>query len=165
MSKIYILCVEDEPEVLDAVVRDLAPLEAMFPVESARSAAEARDVVVRILAAGDRLGLVLCDHIMPRENGVELLVEMQRAPRTAATRKVLLTGQADLEATVKAVNQASLDYYIGKPWSRSELLSVVKAELTEYVLAHEKDLIPFLGILDGTRLAEAIRLRGTARDR
>ncbi|HSB69840.1 MAG TPA: response regulator [Candidatus Methylomirabilis sp.] len=165
MSKIYILCVEDEPEVLDAVVRDLAPLEAVFPVESARSAAEARDVVARILAAGDRLGLVLCDHIMPRENGVELLVEMQQAPQTAATRKVLLTGQADLEATVKAVNQASLDYYIGKPWSRPELLAVVKAELTGYVLAQEKDLIPFLGILDGPRLAEAIRLRGTARDR
>jgi len=165
MSKIYILCVEDEPEVLDAVVRDLAPLEGMFPVEGVRSAAEARRVITRIIAAGNRLGLVLCDHIMPGENGVELLVEMQRAPETAATRKVLLTGQADLEATIKAVNQASLDYYVGKPWSREELLSVAKAELTEFVLATEKDLVPFLSVLDGARLAEAMRQRGTARDR
>ena len=165
MSPIYILCVEDEAEVLDAVVRDLAPLEAHFPVESTQSAAEARQVVRRILGGGSQLGLVLCDHIMPVENGVELLVELHRDPRTAATRKVLLTGQADLQATVKAVNEARLDYYIAKPWTKVGLLDVVRAQLTQYVLETERNLIPYLGVLDGARLAEAIRRQGRGVDR
>jgi CheY-like chemotaxis protein len=165
MATIYILCVEDEPEVLDAVVRDLAPLEVRFPVEGARSAAEARRVVAQILGEGSRLGLVLCDHIMPEENGVEFLVELQGKPETAKTRKVLLTGQADLEATVKAVNEASLDYYIAKPWTRRDLLAIARKQLTEFVLETEEDLIPYLGVLEGARLADAVRSRGTARDR
>ena len=165
MPKIFILCVEDEAEVLDAVVRDLNSMESRFPVESAQSAAEARQVVDRILAGGGQLGLVLCDHIMPVENGVEFLVELQQSPRTAAARKVLLTGQADLQATVKAVNEARLDYYIAKPWTKVALLDVVRTQLTEYALEMEQDLIPYLGVLDGARLADAIRRRGRAVDR
>ncbi len=165
MRKIYILCVEDEPEVLDAVVRDLAPLERYFPVEGATSAAEARRVVVSILGQGDRLGLVLCDHIMPGETGVDFLVELQEKPETAATRKVLLTGQADLEATVKAVNEANLDHFIGKPWTRDGLLAVVRKELTDFVLGTEQDFLPYLSVLEGSRLTEAMRTRGMTSDR
>jgi response regulator RpfG family c-di-GMP phosphodiesterase len=165
MPKIYIFCVEDEPEVLDAVVHDLASLEAVFPVEAARGAAEARQAIRRIQAAGNQVGLILCDHIMPGENGVDFLVELQGAPETAAARKVLLTGQADLEATVKALNQANLDYFIGKPWSREELLEVVKQQLTDFVLEFEENFLPYFGVLDGARLANAMRVRGMARDR
>ena len=49
MSKIYILCIEDEPEVLEAVVRDLAKFEDKFPIESASCVDEARKVVDEVI--------------------------------------------------------------------------------------------------------------------
>ncbi len=156
MKPIFILCIEDEPEVLEAVVRDLAPFEARFPIESASSVAEAREVVQDILSRG-RLGLVICDHILPGEDGVSFLVSLHRDPRTAGTRKVLLTAQAGLSDTVKAVNQADLNHYLAKPWRREELHAVVRAQLTEFVLQHETDLYPYLTLLDAARLGERIR--------
>jgi len=45
MPKVYIVCVEDEPDVLDSVVRDLEELEDLFPVEAAADAAEARRIL------------------------------------------------------------------------------------------------------------------------
>jgi CheY-like chemotaxis protein len=152
----YILCVEDEPEVLDAVVKDLAGFEDLFPVETARSVSEARDVVARIQEARDALALVLCDHIMPGENGVEFLIELYRDPCTATTRKILLTGQAGLDATVRAVNFANLDFYIGKPWSKEELCAAVKHQLKAYILAHGREVEKYASLFGERELAEAM---------
>lgn len=155
-KRIFILCVEDEPEVLDAIVKDLSAFEDTFPIETARSVAEACAAVARIHQAKDTLGLVLCDHIMPGENGVEFLITLYRDPFTSTTRKVLLTGQAGLDATVRAVNFAKLDYYIGKPWTKPELLDVVRQQLKAYLIAHERDLRPYASLFGERELAEAM---------
>ena len=76
MSAIYILCLEDEPEVLDNVVRDLGEFEDTFPIEAAGSVQEARKIVADLTVRGDRVGVILCDHIMPGEDGVSFLVEL-----------------------------------------------------------------------------------------
>jgi DNA-binding NtrC family response regulator len=165
MSKIYILCVDDEPEVLDAVVKDLECFEKIFPVESARSASEARKIVEDILKKNDKIGIFLCDHIMPQENGVELLVEFQKNPKLTASKKVLLTGQAGLEATVKALNEAKLDYYISKPWKKEDIINVVKKQLTEFVIDAEKNYLPYMSILDAGKLSEAMRQKGRVSDK
>jgi CheY-like chemotaxis protein len=158
-NRIYILCVEDEREVLDAVVKDLSMFEEMFPIETATSVAEARSVVARLQEAKDGLGLVLCDHIMPGENGVEFLVELFRDPYTAGTRKVLLTGQAGLEATVRAVNYAHLDFYVGKPWTKSALVEVVREQLKAYVTAQGLDPQRYASLFGEKELAEAMMNR------
>jgi CheY-like chemotaxis protein len=155
-KRIFVLCVEDEPEVLDAVVKDLEVFEDMFPIETARSVAEARDVVARIQESRDRLGLVLCDHVMPGENGVEFLIELYRDPFTATARKVLLTGQAGLEATVRAVNFAKLDFYIGKPWTRDELVEAVRQQMRGYLLSQGIEVQPFSRLFGERELAEAM---------
>ena len=155
-KRMYILCVEDEPEVLDAIVKDLAEFEDLFPVETARSVSEARTVVARIQEARDALALVLCDHIMPGENGVEFLIELYRDPYTATTRKILLTGQAGLDATVRAVNFANLDFYIGKPWSKDELCAGVKHQMKAYILAHGREVERFASLFGERELAEAM---------
>ena len=59
-SRICILCVEDEAEVLDAVVKDLASLEDQFPLYTARSVAEARECVARIEEAKGQTGASHC---------------------------------------------------------------------------------------------------------
>jgi response regulator RpfG family c-di-GMP phosphodiesterase len=160
MSEIYIICVEDEPYVLDVVIRDLAELEDLFPIEVANSAKDARQIIKEIREAGNRIGLAICDHIMPGDKGVDLMIEMQNDPFTEHTRKVLLTGQAGLEETVEAVNKAKLNHYIGKPWKPEELLNVAKDELTSYVIKHEEDLIRYMKVLDAARLQEVIREKG-----
>jgi len=157
MSKIYIVCVEDEPDVLEAVVRELEPLEDVFPVEAAADAAEARKVLASIREKGDEVGVIFCDHIMPGESGVDLLVDLERNPDWDLTRKVLLTGQAGLEATVKAVNEADLAHYISKPWEENELVSVAKEQLTEYVRDRDLNPGPYLRHLDVDRLGDLMR--------
>lgn len=160
MSDIYIVCVEDEPQVLDVVVRDLEPLEDVFPIEVAHSAKEARELIKEIKDEGNRVGLIFCDHIMPGDKGVDLLIEMQNDEFTKSTRKVLLTGQAGLDDTVEAVNNARLNRYVAKPWKPELLLDVAIDELTSYVIENEKVLLPFMSVLNQERLQEAIRVKG-----
>jgi len=159
MNPIYILNVEDEPEVLEVVLRDLRPFEPAFVLESAASADEARRVVHEVILPRGELGLVVCDHILPGDDGVSFLVELQGDPRTARARKVLLTAHAGLEATVEAVNLADLNHYIAKPWKAEELVAVARKQLTDYVIETQADLVRFLSVLDADRLAEQIRLR------
>lgn len=165
MSPIYILCIEDEPEVLAAVVRDLAPFEVRFPIESAATAAEAHRVVDEVILPRGKLGVVVCDHLLPGEDGVSFLVALQRDPRTAPARKILLTAQAGLAATVQALNQAQLKHYLAKPWDPEELRAVVRRQLTDFVLEQETDLYPYLTVLEADRLTEKIRQQPLPADR
>ncbi len=160
MSDIYIICVEDEPQVLDVVIRDLEKLEEVFPIEIAHSADEARQLINEIKEEGNKIGLAICDHIMPGDKGVDLMIEMQKDPFTEHTRKVLLTGQAGLEETIEAVNKAKLNRYIAKPWKPQHILEVAIEELTTYVIDHEKELLPYMSVLDQERLQQAIRNKG-----
>jgi two-component system phosphate regulon response regulator PhoB len=159
MNSLVILCVEDETEVRNALVRDLGPFAAVFRIEEAEDAADARDAVSQCLDSGAQLALVLCDHLLPGETGVSFLVALNTDLKTRSARKVLVTGQAGLEDTVKAVNEAGLDHYIAKPWSREDLHEVVREQLTHYVIEHVDDLLPFVSTLDGARLLEATKLR------
>ena len=160
MSEIYIICVEDEPQVLDVLVKDLEELEEVFPIEMASSADEARKLIQEIRRHGGKIGLALCDHVMPGDNGVDLMIEMQKDEFTKPTRKVLITGQAGLEDTIQAVNNARLNHYLSKPWNPQNLIEVVKDELTSYVIEQEKELLPYMAVLDAPRLQEEIRARG-----
>jgi response regulator RpfG family c-di-GMP phosphodiesterase len=159
MRPIYILCIEDEPEVLEVVLRDLKPLEPVFVLESAASVDEARRVVQEVILPEGSLGLVVCDHILPGEDGVSFLVELQQDPVTASARKVLLTAHAGLQATVEAVNRAELNHYIAKPWRAEELVGVAKKQLTDYVLETQTELVRFLSVLEAGRISEQMRER------
>lgn len=162
MSAIVILCLEDESEVREAILRDLAPFTSTFEIEAAEDVEDARRVVAECLAEGKRIGLVLCDHLLPGESGVDFLVELDKGKETTGTRKVLVTGQAGLEDTIKAVNQANLDHYIAKPWRVENFHEVVRQQLVEYVLKEEENLLPYVEVLKDPRLLEAMRDRGFA---
>lgn len=68
-----------------------------------------------------------------------------------------VTGQADQSDTIKALNQAGLDYYIAKPWDPQTLRNVVREQLTDYVLETGIDPLPYMPVLDGVRIMESIR--------
>ena len=164
MNQICILCVDDEPEVLEAIERDLREFDDVFPVEIAESAQEARKLWEQIDSRGDRLGLIVCDHLMPGETGVELLVSMERSSTAGSARKVLLTGQAGHEDTVEAINLARLDYYISKPWTGEHLQEIVRKLLTEFVLEHCTDPMSYMAVLDARKIAESIHKNGITSD-
>lgn len=154
-----ILILEDEAEVRAAVERDLLPFAELIRVEVASDVEEAWEVIDELTEDGDVLALALCDHRMPGTTGVEFLVQMMDDDRTAATRKVLVTGQAQLRDTVRAVNEAHLDHYIAKPWDVDELHDVVRTMLTDYVEDMDIDPLPYLDVLDATRAMEIVRRR------
>jgi two-component system chemotaxis response regulator CheY len=163
MKNIAILCVEDEPEVREAVLRDLRPFESHFLIESAGDTADAAAVLAEFANQGVSAGLILCDHRLPGENGVDFLTRIHDVPEYRATRKVLLTGQAGHQDTIKAVNEAGLNHYLAKPWDPADLVDTCKDQLTRYVLGRDDlDLMPYLAVLDAPRLLAKISTRGGA---
>lgn len=159
MTKYLILCVDDEREVLDSVLQDLAPFEEHFILEGAESVTEARQVIRDMADEETKLALILCDHIMPEQTGISFLIELSQDTDTKGARKVLLTGQAGLEDTVEAINHDSLDYYIAKPWKGDELRQAITAQLTSFVIEHDDDLLSWTTVLDSEAILNAMAER------
>lgn len=156
MNKHYlILCVDDEREVLDAVIHDLALFRSHFELEAAESVDEARAVVEEWESDGNKLALILCDHIMPGTLGVDFLVELNR--RATRCRQQRRPG-SKLEATVfEAVNRGGLHYYLAKPWKLETLQEAVREQLTDYLLAEDgENAFHYAPLLNQARLFAAI---------
>jgi two-component system chemotaxis response regulator CheY len=158
--RLALLVLEDESEVRSALLRDLAAFDPPIRIEPAEDADDARAVLRELAADGDLLALVLADHRLPRTTGVDMLVELHADPDHSSCRKVLVTGQADQQDTIRAVNEAGLDHYVTKPWDPDELVALVRDELTSYVLAADIDPLPHLRALDAARIMPALRNRG-----
>lgn len=159
---IAILCLEDEADVRNAILRDLRPFESHFRIEAAEDAQDATAVLEAIASDGDTLGLILCDHRLPGDSGVDFLTKINAREEWHSARKVLLTGQADQKDTIRAINQGGLNHYIAKPWDPQELQRIAREQLTAYVVASDIDPMPFLAILDPEPLLEKIRSQGIA---
>ncbi|MEX0686251.1 MAG: response regulator [Balneolales bacterium] len=164
-AEIYILIVEDEAGVLSAIVRDMEYFEEQFPIEMTESVEEARDVVKNILDHNGQLGLVICDHILPGTHGADFLVELQNDEKTAKAMNVLLTGQAGLDETIKAINEGGLKHFIAKPWDKDELINISIKLLTDYVIQNENDLLPYMKLLDQERIAAELHKGSRLSDR
>lgn len=157
--RLAILIIEDEPEVREALERDLESFADTVRIDPAEDVPDAREVLAEIARDGDLLALVLADHRLPGETGVDFLVELAESGDHDAVRTVLVTGQAGHEDTIRALNEAGLDHYIAKPWTRADLLATVRHELTEFVLAVDLDPLPHLRALDGARVMDIVRRR------
>jgi len=151
--------VEDEPEVRDAIARDLEPFAAAFRIEVAEDAADAREAMADVRGRGDEVALVLADHLLPGEHGTDFLIALHQDPVTETIHKVLITGQAGHEDTIRAINEAKLNHYVSKPWNAEELRAVVSDELTDWVIEHAESVLPYVSVLDGPRLMDTLRNR------
>jgi thioredoxin reductase (NADPH) len=114
-----ILCVDDEPQVLNAVERDLrSHYGARYRIVKAGSGAAALDLLTRLKERDDLVALFLVDQRMPGMTGTELLAEARKIYPEA--KKVLLTAYADTEAAISCINTIGLDHYLMKPWDPPE---------------------------------------------
>ena len=119
MNKPVILVVDDDPQVLAAVRRDLrSKYRDTYAIVSAASGEEALSSVRELKARGETLALILTDQRMPGMQGTALLTRAREVYPEA--RRVLLTAYSDIDAAVQAINDAHLDYYLSKPWEPPE---------------------------------------------
>jgi thioredoxin reductase (NADPH) len=119
MAKPVILAVDDDPQVLRAVERDLRRRYAReYRVLRADSGESALDTLGKLKLRGDPVALFLVDQRMPKMTGVEFLEEaIKRYPEA---KRALLTAYSDTEAAIRAINEVGLDYYLQKPWDPPE---------------------------------------------
>ncbi|MET4107851.1 FAD-dependent oxidoreductase [Hymenobacter sp. UYP22] len=121
MKKPVLLCVDDDPQVLNAIDRDLRQeFRRQYRVVRAGSGQEALSIVRELHEREEPLALVLADQRMPDLEGVEVLARTQELFPDA--KRVLLTAYADTEAAIRAINSARLDHYLMKPWDPPQQL-------------------------------------------
>ncbi len=119
MAKPIILTVDDEPQVLNAVERDLRRhYRGDYRIVKATSGVEALDAVRELKRRNAPVALFLADQRMPVMSGTEFLTEARKLYPEA--RKVLLTAYADTEAAIDSINSIGLDFYLMKPWDPPE---------------------------------------------
>jgi two-component system, cell cycle response regulator len=133
----HIVCVDDEEGILAALRQQLsARFGGECDIAVAKNAREALDLIDDLQHDGEEVAVVIADQIMPGMKGVELLEEVhRRSPRTV---KILLTGQAGLDAVVYAINRASLEY-IPKPWDEPDLRLTIQNLLSRFRLERERE--------------------------
>jgi len=131
MKKYFAICVDDDQAILNQIAAQLEEHFQYFcEFEYAESADEALSIYHGLVDQGYRVWLVISDQVMPGMTGDEFLATIHEIDRHAI--KVLLTGQAGLEDTVKAINHAGLNYYIEKPWSKRDLIMILDRLRTQY---------------------------------
>lgn len=157
MEKVNIVCVDDQREVLSAVLKDLAPLAVAFHIEDCESADEALALIDELDAEGEHVALIISDHVMPEKTGVELLTEVSLDPRFRFTRKVLLTGQATHADTIEAINNARIERYFEKPWQAERLLEAAKRLVTHYVFDVGLDYRDYADVLDTQTVLDRLK--------
>src|SRR5260221_6588223 len=114
-----LLAVDDDPDVLRAVDRDLRRRYAdRYRVLRAGGGEDALDALREARARNLAVAMVVSDQRMPRIDGIAVLrVARELFPEAKA---VLLTAYADTDAAIAAINDVHLDYYILKPWDPPE---------------------------------------------
>jgi thioredoxin reductase (NADPH) len=140
MARPVLLAIDDDPDVLRAVERDLRRNQfysEQFRIMRASSGQAALELLPRLAARGESVAMFLADYRMPQMNGIEFLAKaMEQAPDA---RRVLLTAYADTEAAIKAINEVRLDYYLMKPWDPPEekLYPVLNDLLKSWLACHK----------------------------
>jgi PAS domain S-box-containing protein len=131
MAQQVIVCVDDDKTVLRSLKAELQEaISNDYIIEIAEGGEEALELIAELLEDGYEVPLIISDHIMPEMKGDELLKRVHLiSPKTL---KIMLTGQADIEAVGNAIKNANLYRYIAKPWQQEDLSLTVKEAVNSY---------------------------------
>jgi DNA-binding NtrC family response regulator len=116
-----VLIVDDEEMVITSL-RAYLQLETDFDIHGFTLPEEAARYVET-----HPVDVVVTDYLMPRVNGLELLARSKELQPEAA--RVLLTGHADKQSAIKAINEVGLYQYLEKPWDNAQLLLIVQSAI------------------------------------
>src|ERR1700739_3345167 len=117
MAKPILFSVDDDPDVLRTIERDLrSQYGAEYRVIGSDSPEGALDLLKQLKIRNDSVALLLADQRMPRMDGVEFL--QQAMGLFPGAKRALLTAYADTNAAISAINHASINYFFLKPGDR-----------------------------------------------
>lgn len=120
MAKPVLVTIDDDPEVLRSIERDLRnEYSENFRVLRADSGEAALEALKKLKLRNQPVALLLVDQRMPNMTGVEFLEQAMKIVPDA--KRALLTAYADTDEAIRAINKAKIDYYLMKPWSPPEL--------------------------------------------
>ncbi|HRF47092.1 MAG TPA: response regulator [Anaerolineales bacterium] len=143
-----ILLVDDEPSVLAALKRALRP--DGYRILTAESGAEALELLER-----EPVAVIVSDQRMPRMSGAEFLeLARQYAPDTG---RIMLTGYAEPQAIIDAINRGGVYRYISKPWDDGDLRLTLRRAIDQHLLIGENRLLNAEIQAQNAALAEANR--------
>ena len=131
MAEETVLIVDDEAMVTSAL-RGLLQLETSYRIMTSNSPRDALDIVQR-----ERVDVVIADFMMPDMDGIQFLSKCREVK--PVTTRILLTGYADKQNAIRAINQAGLYYYLEKPWNNEQLLIIVRNGIERSALFTELD--------------------------
>ena len=144
MTRPILFLVDDDPDVLQSITRDLRrEFGERFRVLSASSGDEALEALRELKLRGEPVALFVVDQRMPRMTGVEFLERtLELYP---GSKRVLLTAYAEIDAAIRAINVVGIDYYLTKPWDPPEevLYPPLRDLLDDWLAAYRP---PFEGV-------------------
>jgi response regulator RpfG family c-di-GMP phosphodiesterase len=133
IDKARILCVDDEQALLDGIARNLRPF---FSISTALSG----EAALALMASEPPFAVIVSDMRMPGMSGAEFLAEAHK--RSPDSTRLLLTGQADLESTVAAVNEGQIFRFLSKPCSVLSLRAAISTGVAQHrLVTAERELL------------------------
>jgi DNA-binding NtrC family response regulator len=124
-----VVIVDDEDMVITSI-RAFLQLETEYNIAGFTSPEEAADHL-----RTNPVDVVVTDYLMPRMTGLQLLAKAKEFQPEAA--RVLLTGHADKQSAIQAINDVGLFQYLEKPWDNAQLLLVINAAIERTRLLRE----------------------------
>jgi len=130
---VTILLVDDEPNVLSGYIRNM---RKMFDILTATSGKQALEVIDK----NEAIKVIVSDMRMPEMDGIELL-EKVKATHPDIIR-IMLTGNADQQTAIDAINKGDIFKFHTKPCSTAELSNTIQSAIEHYKIQHvEKELL------------------------
>lgn len=124
-EKVRILFIDDEQSVLNALRRSMRKegykIHLTVDVEDA----------LRIIGT-EHIDVVVSDHLMPAMTGIEFLAIAARLHPHVV--RVMLTGQADVDMAIRAINEGQVNRFLTKPWDDAQLKFVLRDAAREVLL-------------------------------
>jgi len=155
-KQLTVLVVDDQPEICNTIRR---LLRNNYQVLTANSGEEGLNLI-----RDNSPAIILADQRMSRMDGVTFL--KNAAEKIPEVQRILVTGYADITATIAAVNEAGIRFYMQKPFEPEELLSVVGKAAESYMLGiSEKERRLILEDSNQRLQSEIISLRQQADQR
>ena len=118
-SRVPLLVIVDDEEMVLASLRSFLTLETDYEMLTFSSPLKALESIRE-----NQIDLVISDYLMPEMTGIEFLLQVKKL-QPYATR-ILLTGYADKENAIRAINEVNLYQYIEKPWSNDDLKLIIQ---------------------------------------
>lgn len=115
-----VVLIADDEEMIITSIHALLQIETDYEIRGFTDPEEAA-----AFADAQRVDVAVSDYLMPKLNGIQLLARVKRAQPEAS--RVLLTGHADKQSAVQAINEVALFQYLEKPWDNAQLLLVIQS--------------------------------------